>query len=184
MTAHFLPVAVSEQSTSPGEVQSAKVVTVNDSVKVVVVVEVEAPPQQVYRCWTEPDLYRQWMGRNVQLDPTPGGEYFVEMGDGFAASGEFAALDPGRRVEFTWGWAPGGGKAVLSEPQPDDLLPPGSSRVVVTLEPGDMGTILRLEHLGLADKTLRDNHLLAWRTYLDRLVIVAAGGDAGPDPHS
>jgi Activator of Hsp90 ATPase homolog 1-like protein len=118
MTAHFLPVAVSHpKTTSPGDVQIAKVVTVNDSVKVVIVAEVEAPPQEVYRCWTEPDLYRQWMGRHVRLDPTPG--------------------------EF-----------------------------------------LRLEHLDLADKALRDNHLLAWQTYLDRLVIVAAGGDAGPDPHS
>ncbi len=156
----------------------------NDSVKVMVVVRVEATPQEVYRYWTEPDLYQQWMGRNVRLDPTPGGEYFVEMGDGFAASGRFAVLDPGRRVEFTWGWASGAGKAVLAGEQPDDLLPPGSTRVVLTLEPTHAGTSLRLEHLDLTDQTLRDNHLLAWETYLDRLVIVAAGGDAGPDPHS
>ena len=155
----------------------------NNPVKVVV--EVEAPPQEVYRYWTEPDLHRQWMGRNVRLNPTPGGEYFVEMSDGFAASGRFAVLDPGRRVEFTWGWAAGAGKAVLTGQQPDDLLPPGTSRVVVTLEPTDAGTTtLRLDHQDLADQTLRDNHLLAWETYLDRLVIVAAGGDAGPDPHS
>jgi uncharacterized protein YndB with AHSA1/START domain len=157
---------------------------VNDSVSVVVVVEVEAPVQEVFRYWTEPDLYQEWMGRNVRLDPTPGGEYFVEMSDGFAASGRFVALDPPRRVEFTWGWAPGAGKAVLSGQQPDDLLPAGSSSVVVTLEPTDAGTTVRLDHVELANRTLRENHLLAWKTYLDRLVVVAAGGDPGPDPHS
>jgi uncharacterized protein YndB with AHSA1/START domain len=152
--------------------------------EVVVVVEVEAAPQVVYRYLIDPDLYQQWMGRHVRLDPTPGGEYFVEMSDGFAASGRFAALESGRRVEFTWGWAPGAGKQVLTGPQPDDLLPPGSTRVMVTLEATDSGTTVRLDHLDLADETLRDNHLLAWRTYLDRLAIVAAGGNPGPDPHS
>jgi uncharacterized protein YndB with AHSA1/START domain len=156
--------------------------TVNESVNVVV--EVEAPPHEVYRYWTEPDLYQQWMGRNVRLDPTPGGEYFVEMSDGFAASGRFTALACGRRVEFTWGWAPGAGKAVLTGQQPDDLLPPGSSRVIVTLEPTDPGTTVRLDHLDLADNALRENHLLAWETYLERLAVVAGGGDPGPDPHS
>lgn len=182
MSAHLLPAAVSSLYEASFRVPSARVVVVSDSVKVVV--ELEVPPREVYRYWTEPDLYRQWMGRNVRLDPTPDGEYYVEMGDGFAATGRFAALDPGRRVEFTWGWAAGSGKAVLDGGQPDDLLPPGSSRVVVTFEPTAAGTTLRLDHLGLADETLRDNHLLAWQTYLGRLVTVATGGDPGPDPHS
>jgi uncharacterized protein YndB with AHSA1/START domain len=147
-------------------------------------VALDAPPAEVYRYWTEPDRYQRWMGRMVRLDPRPGGEYFVEMNDGFAAVGTFVALDPDRRVEFSWGWAPGAGRAVLSGAQPDDLLPPGSSRVLVTLDPTDGGTTLRLEHRNLPDQTLRDNHLLAWQTYLARLVVVAAGGDPGPEPHA
>ncbi len=45
------------------------------------------------------------------------------------------------------------------------------------------GTALRLEHYDLPDETLRANHLLAWRTYLARLAVVAAGGEPGPEPH-
>jgi uncharacterized protein YndB with AHSA1/START domain len=124
------------------------------------------------------------MGRSARLDPHPGGEYFVQMNDGFAAMGTFSELDPPRRVEFSWGWAPGAGQAVLSGPQQDAVLPPGASRIRVMLADCAGGTTLRLEHHGLAEETLRDGHLLAWQTYLDRLAIVVTGGDPGPDPHS
>ncbi len=89
--------------------------------RVVVAVEIPAPPMEVYRYWTEPDRCRRWMGRTVRLDPTPRGEFFVEMNDGFAAQGTFIALDPGRRVEFSWGWVPGAGEAIPGlDPQPAD----------------------------------------------------------------
>ncbi len=152
------------------------------------VVEVEmelaAPPADVYRYWTDPDRYPRWMGRSVRLDPSPGGEYFVQMNDGFAAMGTFLELDPPCRVEFSWGWAPGAGQAVLAGPQEDGLLPPGSSRVRVTLADCDGGTALRLEHHDLTDQALRAGHLLAWQTYLARLAIVVTGADPGPDPHA
>ncbi len=66
------------------------------------------------------------MGRSVRLDPRPGGEYFVQMNDGFAAMGAFHELDPPWRAEFSWGWAPGAGQAVLSGPRRDEFLPPGA----------------------------------------------------------
>jgi len=31
---------------------------------------------------------------------------------------------------------------------------------------------------------LREGHLVAWKTYLPRLAVRAAGGDPGADPHS
>jgi uncharacterized protein YndB with AHSA1/START domain len=147
-------------------------------------VELDAPPAEVYRYWTEADLYPRWMGRSARLDPNPGGEYFVQMKDGFAAMGTFCELDPPWRVEFSWGWAPGAGQAVLGASQQDELLPPGASRIRVILADSAGGTTLRLEHHDLADQTLRDGHLLAWQTYLARLAIVVTGADPGPDPHS
>jgi uncharacterized protein YndB with AHSA1/START domain len=151
---------------------------------VTVEVDLASPPAEVYPYWTDPGRYARWMGRSVRLDPRPGGEYFVQMADGFAAMGTFVELQRPCRVEFTWGWAPGAGQAVLAGPQPDELLPPGASRVRVTLQDGGAGTSLRLEHRDLPDDALRDGHLIAWRTYLARLAVVVAGGDPGPEPHA
>jgi uncharacterized protein YndB with AHSA1/START domain len=143
-----------------------------------------APPAEVYLFWVDPSRYTSWMGRSARLDPVPGGEYFVEMNDGFAAMGSFVAVQPPHRIEFTWGWAPGAGQKVLTGPQADSQLPPGSSRVtVVLLEDDNGGTSLQLQHHELPNEDLRANHRLAWETYLARLATVVAGGDPGPEPH-
>ncbi len=63
-------------------------------------------------------------------------------------------------------------------------MPAGSTRVTVTLDAADSGTRLTLRHDDLPNDELRDGHRVAWQTYLPRLVIRAAGGDPGPDPHS
>jgi len=63
-------------------------------------------------------------------------------------------------------------------------MPAGSTRVTVTLDAADGGTRLTLRHDDLPNDELRDGHRVAWQTYLPRLVIRAAGGDPGPDPHS
>lgn len=63
-------------------------------------------------------------------------------------------------------------------------MPPGSTRVTVTLDRQDGGTRLRLRHENLPSRELREGHQVAWNTYLPRLAIRAAGGDPGPDPHS
>jgi uncharacterized protein YndB with AHSA1/START domain len=154
-----------------------------DSDVVVVEITLAASPADVYRYWTDPGRYKLWMGCTVLLDPRPGGEFFVQMTDGFAAMGTFVDLTPPHRIEFTWGWAPGAGESVLAGPQPDDLLPPGSSRVKVAITANNEDTSLRLEHHNLPDEILRANHLTAWKTYLARLAVVVAGGDPGPEPH-
>ena len=45
-------------------------------------------------------------------------------------------------------------------------------------------TRLTLRHHALATAELREAHREAWAAYLGRLVIRAAGGDPGPDPHA
>ena len=42
--------------------------------------------------------------------------------------------------------------------------------------------LLRLRHLGLPTADQRKAHREGWDHYLARLVVVAAGGDPGPDP--
>jgi uncharacterized protein YndB with AHSA1/START domain len=70
---------------------------------------------------------------------------------------------------FTWGW------------EGSTTVPPGSSRVEVTLTPDGDGTILRLVHSGLPHAESILDHTQGWERYLDRLGTVAAGGDPGAD---
>ena len=60
-------------------------------------------------------------------------------------------------------------------------LPPGSSTVEITLRADGDGTIVRLRHDRLPSDVSREQHGVGWRHYLERLAIVALGGEAGPD---
>lgn len=73
-----------------------------------------------------------------------------------------------------WGWEG-------AEAEGGHAVPPGSSRVEVSLEPDGDGTLVRLRHLGLPEEAL-EIHGQGWDLYLGRLVVAGAGGDPGPDP--
>lgn len=151
-----------------------------------VAVRIAAAPGTVFPYFTDPGRYVQWMGRAAVLEPVPGGEYRVQMRDGFAAEGTFTEIVPPHRVGFTWGWGAGAQDHVHDERAAahDGGLPPGSTRVHVVLRADGGGTRLVLRHVGLPTGELREAHRVAWESYLSRLVIRAAGGDPGPDPHS
>lgn len=137
-----------------------------------VTTRIAAPPETVFPYFTDPARYVQWMGSEVDLDPTPGGTYRVRVRDGVEAAGEFVEVDPPRRVVFTWGW------------QGDPLVAPGSTRVEVTLEPDGDETVVRLVHHDLPGPEPRDHHRQGWELYLPRLALVVQGGDPGPDPNA
>jgi uncharacterized protein YndB with AHSA1/START domain len=138
-------------------------------------VRIAARPETVFTFFTDPSKMVQWKGSRAELDPRPGGIYRVEMSEQIVASGEYVEIDSPKRVVFTWGWE--GQEAGSGE----HAVPPGSSRVEVTLEPDGDGTLLRLRHLDLPEQS-REIHGQGWDLYLGRLVVAAAGGDPGPDP--
>ena len=59
------------------------------------------------------------------------------------------------------------------------MVSPGSTQVEVLFEEAPDGTVVTLRHHGLPADELA-MHVGGWSFYLDRLVIVAGGGDAGP----
>jgi uncharacterized protein YndB with AHSA1/START domain len=147
-----------------------------------------ASPEDVFRFFTDPARYVQWMGSEAELEPVPGGVYRVRMPDGFEAAGQFLHVDHPHLVVFSWGFADDQAAARTKheggEAGGAGAMPAGSTRVTVTLEDEDGGTRLSLLHDNLPSDSLREAHDIAWNTYLPRLAARAAGGDPGADPHS
>jgi uncharacterized protein YndB with AHSA1/START domain len=137
-------------------------------------VAIAASPETVWEFLVDPDKATRWMGQECSFDARPGGIYRCAVIPGHTARGEFVALDPPRRVVFTWGWEPG-----EDGPNP---VPPGSSTIEIELVPDGEGTLLRFAHRDLPTAEAAESHAHGWDHYLERLVIAAPGGDPGSDP--
>ena len=139
-------------------------------------IRIAARPETVFDFFIDPEKMVQWKGRKADLDARPGGIYRVEINDQAVARGEYVEIDRPSRVVFTWGWE---GQEQTEGPH---AVPPGSSRVEVSLEPDGDGTLVRLRHLDLPEES-REIHGQGWDLYLGRLAAVAAGEDPGADPN-
>jgi uncharacterized protein YndB with AHSA1/START domain len=138
-------------------------------------VRIAARPETVFAFFTDPEKMVQWKGSKAELDAHPGGIYRVEINDRAIVRGEYLEVDPPSRVVFTWGWEG------QESGQGGHAVPPGSSRVEISLEPDGDGTLVRLRHVDLPEQALAI-HGEGWDLYLGRLRLAAAGEDPGPDP--
>lgn len=139
----------------------------DDSVVVEREVRIAARPETIFGFFTDPDKMVRWKGMSAELDPKPGGIYRVNVTGRDIARGQYVEVRPYSKVVFTWGWESG-------------PLAPGSSTVEITLVPDGAETIVRLRHLGLPQEA-REQHAEGWVHYMERLALVAAGQDPGPD---
>ena len=118
-----------------------------------------ATPDELFAYWTAPVLLTQWWPEQADTDPRPGGSYHLAWPKmGWHLRGEYTAVEPGRRLAFTWRW---------------DHEPDKPTRTVeVLLDPiGDLGTQLTVTHTTYtpADREERDGHLEGWTYFLTRL---------------
>ena len=135
-------------------------------------IRIEAPPETVFEFFTDPEKMVRWLGRAATLDPRPGGVFSVNNIADYFVQGEFVAVEPPRRVVFTWGYSDLPGEHA-------NPLPAGSSTVEVELVPDGDATVVRLSHR--APTHMARLHEAGWDNYLARLAIAAAGGDPGGD---
>jgi uncharacterized protein YndB with AHSA1/START domain len=119
---------------------------------------IAARPETVWRYWTDPDRLRDWWG-SAELDARPGGDYVVQMSAGPTMRGEFVELVPHERIVFTFGWD-------LMDGGP--RVPPGTTRVEVTLTADEGDTILTLRHTGLP-YAHAEEHRMGWEHFLPLL---------------
>jgi uncharacterized protein YndB with AHSA1/START domain len=131
------------------------------------------PVEQAFEMFVDPRQLVRWIGISADLEAWPGGRFRFEVVSGQFCEGQYLVVERPGRLVFTWGWTdPGFG------------LPPGSSRVEVTLTryAGDAGqTRLRLVHDGLPGDLglLHDD---GWSRFFARLAGVVMGRDPAAYP--
>jgi uncharacterized protein YndB with AHSA1/START domain len=123
---------------------------------------IRATPDQVFRYLVEPDKLVRWMGVEAQIDPRPGGAFWLDVTGENIAAGNYVEVDPPHRVVFTWGW------------EGSEEVPPGSSTVAFTLTAEGDETIVELVHSGLPGGQ-SDEHVRGWTYFVGRLVRAAEG---------
>jgi uncharacterized protein YndB with AHSA1/START domain len=127
------------------------------------VVRVQAPIDIVRTYFTDPQRMAEWWPTRAVIDAHVGGEVQLEFdnpdGRTDRARGTFIELTKDHIV-LTWGF----------EKDPD--LPPGSSRIEISLEPDGPATVVRLAHHGLPESRRRQ-HDDGWSYFLGRLSAVA-----------
>jgi uncharacterized protein YndB with AHSA1/START domain len=130
-----------------------------------------APPERVWHALTDARALAGWfwpqLDNTVEIDLRPGGTYRITGPKaGIAVAGEYLAVDPPRRLVFTWWWD--------GEPE--------QSHVTVELRASPDGTVLTLVHDRFREESTRDQHAQGWHDCLDRLPdwLVTAGPDSPP----
>lgn len=125
---------------------------------------VKAPASEIYTAFTNATALCEWLCNVAQADPREGGRIYLWWQSGYYASGEFIALEPERKIAFSWH---GRGE-------------PGMSLVKINLKPQDGGTLVRLLHTeidtGKAWKPVIKEYKKAWPVALENLASVLETG--------
>ena len=122
-------------------------------------IDVPVDAALAWRYLTDPDRVAEWFTEASPVGPE-GAPYRLDFGDGSVVDGRIVALEPGRRLAYSWAWTD-------AEPRLETL-------VTWTIEPlPGGGCRISLEHSGWseagADESLRDDHESYWSGYLDDL---------------
>jgi uncharacterized protein YndB with AHSA1/START domain len=131
-------------------------------------IDVAAPQEQVFDYFVRAELLVRWMGDFARLEASAGGVFSVDI-NGVLIRGHFVRIERPNLIEIAWGEA---GNAAM---------PPGATRLVVTLAAHDGGTRVTLAHGGLTPGEAK-KHAVGWPHFVERLAIAARGLDPGPDP--
>jgi uncharacterized protein (TIGR03086 family) len=132
-------------------------------------VDLPVSPDDAFALVTTPERLRRWAAVCATVDLRAGGAWRWQVSPTHAAAGTVREVEPGRRVVLGWGWLG------------DDVLPPDSSTVTVTIEPTETGSRVTLTHEGLPSQQQADAHAEGWGHHLERLELFAVKGDAGRD---
>ena len=117
-------------------------------------IELPVYPERVYRAWLDSGEHTKFTGQPAEIQEQEGGHFRALDG---AVESRILTLSPHDRIRQTWDLA-------------GIPISPGQAEIELVLEPTCSGTMLKLQHSGLApDQT---HLLLAWweETYLRPLL--------------
>jgi serine/threonine protein kinase len=129
---------------------------------------INAPPEQVFAAWVEPDRMTGWYAPTDDFGPTGaevdlqvGGRYRVAMlppgtDQPAIVTGQYCRIDPPRSLSFTWSWI---------APRVDTH----ETQVTLEFHPTSEGTNLVMTHERFRDQQQRIEHTQGWQGCLDRL---------------
>jgi uncharacterized protein YndB with AHSA1/START domain len=140
--------------------------------------ELRASRDEVFRTWTEPELFERWFtppgnaSVTAELDVRPGGSYRIALqrtpmvpGTSYIV-GSYLEVDPPERLVFTFGW---------EDPPPVEGLgdlEALDSRVTVQFRDLGASTEVSITHERLDTPELRTFHNWGWETTLDQLARI------------
>ena len=130
-------------------------------------IRIDAPAALVFEMLTDAKLLTEWMARDADVDFEPGGRFRWVYENGDVVLGRFLEIDAPRRLLLAYGWEKPEARAI----------PPESTRVEITLEEVDGGTVLRLVHTGLPTHEVA-SHRDGWEHFIGRLGSVVGRGSA------
>lgn len=122
---------------------------------------IRAPRATVFAYFTDSARWASWWGTGSTIDANPGGRVYIRHPNGVEMVGEVVAIDPGSRIEFTYGYKSG---------QP---IAPGGSTVTIVCDDDSQGTRLTLVHR-FADAAICGAHEQGWRYHLSVFANVVA----------
>lgn len=142
----------------------------NTSTALILTERIAASPDVIFDFLVDPEKMLRWMGTEVDIDPVPGGKFWLNANGSDVAVGTYLEIDPPHRVVFTWGW------------DGSTDVPPASSTVTITLLPDGDATTVELRHDDLPGGA-NDQHREGWSYFMPRLTAAAEGRDPGPNVH-
>jgi uncharacterized protein YndB with AHSA1/START domain len=123
-------------------------------------VHIEAERERVFEYFTNPQAMVRWMGDYAVLDPSPGGEFTVDI-EGVPVRGRYVEVEPPSRLVISWGHAG------------SERLPPGASTLEVLLRPVPGGTRVEITHRDLPEPEA-GLHRGGWPHFLAQLATAAS----------
>lgn len=112
-----------------------------------------AKRETVFRFFTDTPRWERWWGKGSTVDPRPGGKIRILYPNAVEVTGEVLEVAAPERISFTYGFTSG------------SPIPPGSSRVTISLAEKGSATHLTLVH-EFSDAKARDEHIQGWRYQL------------------
>lgn len=117
---------------------------------IVKVLQIEAPPERVFKAFTNKEDLQEWMADHYEIDARKGGKW--RMGrkeDGYVATGELLEVVPNQLLVYTWqmnDYDAESGKKI------SNWMDTNPTKVTVKFEKAGRGTKVTVTHEGFPER--------------------------------